>query len=213
MRGMSSSSDDGGLKNSRRLGAAATLGILALAAPGPLALPSSLSPAAVMAAPAEHPAPSMSLEAAMEALKLMPSARPLPAADFTIATLDGGRVRLIEQRGKVVFVNFWATWCPPCREEMPTMERLWRQHQTEPFVMLAVSIDANPAGVRPFITREGFTFTVGLDPEQRLASLFRVRGLPATFIVDRQGRVAAAAFGPRAWDSAAAHALIERLVR
>lgn len=79
--------------------------------------------------------------------------------------------------------------------------------------MLAVSIDANPAGVRPFITREGFTFTVGLDPEQRLASLFRVRGLPATFIVDRQGRVAAAAFGPRAWDSAAAHALIERLVR
>lgn len=93
------------------------------------------------------------------------------------------------------------------------MERLWRQHQNEPFVMLAVSIDADPAGVQPFVTQQGFTFPVGLDSEQRLVNLFRVRGLPATFIVDRQGHVAAAAFGPRAWDSAPAHALIERLVR
>ncbi len=213
MRGMSSNSDDGVVKNPRSLAAAATLGMLALAATGALALRSSLSLATVMAAPAEQQAPSMSLEAAIEALKLMHSARPLPAADFTIPTLDGGRFRLIDQRGKVVFVNFWATWCPPCREEMPTMERLWRQHQKESFVMLAVSIDADPAGVQPFVTQQGFTFTVGIDPEQRLGNLFRVQGLPATFVVDRQGRVAAAAVGPRVWDSAPAHALVERLVR
>ncbi len=213
MHGMSSNSDNGVVKNSGSLAAAATLGILTLAATGALALRASLSPATVVAVPAEKQAPSMSLKAAIEALTLMRAARPLPAADFTIPTLDGGRFRLIDQRGKVVFVNFWATWCLPCREEMPTMERLWRQHRNEPFVMLAVSIDADPGGVQPFITQQGFTFTVGLDPEQRLVNLFRARGLPATFIVDRQGRVAAAAFGPRPWDSAPAHALIERLVR
>ncbi len=213
MRGMSFDDDDRVVKHSRSLAAAATLGILALAATGAFAPRSALSPAGVTAAPAQQPAPSMSLEAALEALKLMHSARPLSAPDFTIPTLDGGRFRLIDQRSKVVFVNFWATWCPPCREEMPTMERLWRRHQNEPFVMLAVSIDADPAGVQPFVTQQGFTFTVGLDPEQRLVNRFRVRGLPATFVVDRRGRVAAAALGPRAWDSAPAHALIERLVR
>jgi hypothetical protein len=85
----------------------AAVGLLALAAASALAPRSSLSPATVMAAPAAPPA--MGLEAAIEALKLMHFARPLPAADFTTPTLDGGRFRLGDQRGKVVFVNFWAT--------------------------------------------------------------------------------------------------------
>jgi peroxiredoxin len=188
-------------------GGLALVGVAAVLAGRP-----PLSPGVVIAHATADAVASMSLEAAIEALNLLHSAHPLPAGDFTIPTLDGGHFRLIDQRGKVVFVNFWATWCPPCRAELPTMERLWRQHQNEPFVMLAVSIDAKPAVVRPFVTQQGFTFTVGVDPEQRLVNMFRVRGLPATFVVDRQGRVAAAALGPRLWDSASAHALIERLV-
>jgi cytochrome c biogenesis protein CcmG, thiol:disulfide interchange protein DsbE len=178
-----------------------------------LAVRSPLSTVRVIAQPTRAEVTSMSLEAAIEALNLMHSAHPLLVADFTIPTLDEGRFRLTDQRGKVVFVNFWATWCPPCREEMPTMERLWRHHQRQPFVMLAVSIDADPAGVRPLITQQGFTFTVGIDPGQQLVRKFRAQGLPATSVVDRQGRVAAAALGARTWDSVPAHALIDRLLQ
>jgi len=149
----------------------------------------------------------------MKELDLIHPARPEPAPDFAVP-LQGGKVfRLSAARGKVVFINFWATWCPPCREELPTMEQLWRQHRDDPFVLLAVSIDAEPTAVGPFVAQHGFTFPVGLDPAMQLAAAYRVRGLPASFILDREGRMAALALGPRVWDSDAANALIEGMVR
>lgn len=93
------------------------------------------------------------------------------------------------------------------------MERLWRQHRDEPFVLLAVSIDAEPTAVGPFIAQHRFTFPVGLDPAMQLAAAYRVRGLPASFIVDGEERMAALALGPRAWDSDAANALIDGMAR
>jgi len=153
------------------------------------------------------------LEGAMKALDLIRPSPSKPAHDFVLKTPDGRTVRLSEHRGKVVFINFWATWCPPCREEMPSMERLFEGTKREGLVMVAVSVDADPRAVTPFLEEQRFTFTVGLDPKMELANAYGVRGLPASFIVDRQGRLAALALGPRQWDNAASRALVEGLSR
>src|SRR5262245_16973891 len=126
---------------------------------------------------------------------------------------DGHRFRLSDHRGKVVFVNFWATWCPPCREEMPAMERLYLQQKERGFTMVAISLDASPAAVGPYVTQAGFTFPVALDPRMDLASAYGVRALPASFIIDPGGVVVAMALGAREWDGPAARALIEGMVR
>jgi peroxiredoxin len=175
--------------------------------------------------PAANPAPAagpaarpragkvLPLAAAMKELDLIRPARPKLAEDFTIATHGGGKVRLTEQRGKVVMINFWATWCPPCLEEMPAMERLYRQHRDAGFTLLAVSVDADPKKVAPFVTEHRLTFSIGLDPRMELANAYGVRALPSSFIVARDGNLAALAIGPRHWDNDAAHSLVEGMVR
>src|SRR5581483_760670 len=125
----------------------------------------------------------------------------------------GGHFRLAEHRGRPVFINFWATWCAPCREEMPAMERLWRQQKDNGLVMVAVSLDADPAAVPPFVAEHHLTFPVALDPRLEAANRYGVRALPMTLVVDRQGMLAAMALGPRAWDTDAAHSLVEALAR
>ncbi len=154
-----------------------------------------------------------SLDSAVKSLDLI---RPSPqklAGEFTVKTLDGRTFRLSEHRGKVVFINFWATWCPPCREEMPAMERLFERTQKDGLVMLAVSVDADPKVITPFLEEQRFTFAIGLDPKMDLANAYGVRALPATFIVDPRGYLAALALGPREWDSTASQALVEGLRR
>lgn len=136
-----------------------------------------------------------------------------PAPDFALREVDGDVVRLSELRGSVVFINFWATWCLPCREEMPAMERLYREHRDAGFVMVAVSVDADSKVVPPFVTQHGLTFPVALDGKMDVANAYGVRALPSSFIVDAQGNLAALALGPRAWDNDASHALVERMIR
>lgn len=177
-------------------------------------VPSSAAvPAAEAVAPPPRAGRVLSLDAAIKELDLIRPSRQKAAEDFT-APLAGGRsFRLSEHRGKVVLINFWATWCPPCREEMPAMERLWRQHKGAGFVMVAVSVDADPKVVPPFVGEHGFTFQVALDPKMGVANAYGVRALPSSFLVDRQGKLAALALGPRAWDNDAAHSLVEALAR
>ena len=163
------------------------------------------------ASPRATPGKSLTLDEAIKELDLIRPPRPKVADDFTIGTASGKTFKLSAQRGRPVFINFWATWCPPCLEEMPALERLWRA-QKDGFVMLAVTVDANPKLAAPFIERHGFTFTVGLDPEMEVANTYGVRALPSSFVIDRDGRLAAVAVGPRVWDNLAAHTLIERLV-
>ena len=170
-------------------------------------IPEPAAPAAAPRAPR-----GLSLDDAIKELELIRPPRPKFADDFTIATAAGASFRLSAHRGRPVFMNFWATWCPPCLEEMPAMERLWRGHKDAGFVMVAVTVDANPKLVTPFIERHGFTFTVGLDTKMEVANAYGVRALPSSFVIDRDGRLAAVAVGPRAWDNAAAQSLIERLV-
>ncbi|MFQ5667384.1 MAG: TlpA disulfide reductase family protein [Candidatus Binatia bacterium] len=124
-----------------------------------------------------------------------------PAPDFTLTDLDGRPHRLADFRGKVVFLNVWATWCPPCRMEMPSMERLYQRLQREDFVMLAVSEDEGGYGVvRPFVEQLGLTFPVLMDPDGIVPQRYGVTGYPETFIIDRGGQVVQHTIGPADWE-------------
>ena len=125
---------------------------------------------------------------------------------------DYGRRIVAGRKGRVLLVNFWATWCPPCREEMPAMERLYRRHRERGFVLLAVSVDTDASLVKPFLEQHKLTFPVALDAKMDLANAYGVRALPASFLIDGHGYLAALALGPRAWDNRAAHALIEGML-
>jgi peroxiredoxin len=166
------------------------------------------------AAPArKRPGKVLSLAEAMKELDLIRPSRTKLAEDFALATPEGGTFRLAEHRGKVVMVNFWATWCPPCLEEMPAMDRLYREHREANFVLVAVSVDADPKKVTPFVTQHKLTFPIGLDPKMDLANAYAVRALPSSFLVGRDGNLAALAIGPRVWDGDAAHSLVEAMAR
>ena len=147
-------------------------------------------------------------------LELIQPNRVQVARDFTVPTPEGKSIKLTNYRGKVVFLNFWATWCPPCKEEMPSMERLYQRFKDKGLVVLAVSVDAEGTPVViPFVKAHKLTFPIGLDPKMALAEKYGVRGLPSTFLIDKKGNLAALAVGPREWDSKAAHALIEFLLK
>jgi peroxiredoxin len=154
-----------------------------------------------------------SVDEALRRLDLIRPTRVKAAEDFSLPAVGGTYFKLSEQRGKVVLVNFWATWCPPCLEEMPAMERLWRRHKDAGFVLVAVSLDADPHKVPPFARAHGLSFPIALDPKMAVAESYGVRALPSSFVVDRQGTLAGFALGPRAWDNATAHGLVEAMLR
>jgi cytochrome c biogenesis protein CcmG, thiol:disulfide interchange protein DsbE len=143
--------------------------------------------------------------------------RPKPvrdAPDFQVRTPDDRQLRLGDFKGKVVFLNFWATWCEPCREEMPSMERLHRAYKDRGLVVLAISLDSQGAGVvNPFVRKLALTFPVALDPKMAVRERYGVWAVPSTFIIDRAGKRVLFANGSREWDSKAAHALFESLLK
>jgi peroxiredoxin len=110
--------------------------------------------------------------------------------DFTLADLQGRNWSLKELRGKVVLVNFWATWCPPCRKEMPDLETLYNRFKGQGLVILATS-DEEASKVEPFIAQRNFTYPILLDPGRKVNELFRVEGIPKTFVYDRDGKLVA----------------------
>ncbi len=138
---------------------------------------------------------------------------PFPAPAFVAAALGGGERRLADFRGRLVLLNFWATWCPPCVEEMPSMEALHQAYRTRGFTVLAVSSDADGArAVAPFVEKLGVTFPVLLDPSGEVAARYGARNLPVSFLLDAEGRVVAAAQGARDWASPQAREVVaERL--
>lgn len=110
--------------------------------------------------------------------------------DFTLTDLEGKSWTLSELRGKVVVVNFWATWCPPCRKEMPDLEALYNQFKSQGLVVLAIS-DEDALKVRPFIAEHQVTYPVLLDPGRKVNDLFQVEGIPKTFVYNREGKLVA----------------------
>lgn len=111
-------------------------------------------------------------------------------ADFTLTDLQGTEWHLHDLTGKVVLVNFWATWCPPCRKEMPDLQALYDKYKDQGFVVLAIS-DEEAAKVRPFIGERKITYPVLLDAGRKVNDLFQVGGIPKSFVYDRQGKLVA----------------------
>ena len=125
------------------------------------------------------------------------------APEFALADIDGVMHRLSDYRGQVVIVNFWATWCPPCREEMPSMQRAWEQIQDEDMVILAIDVGEDEDTIFTFTADYPVEFPLLLDLDSRVIQEWPVRGLPTTFIVDPQGRIAYRAIGTRDWEDPA----------
>ena len=142
--------------------------------------------------------------------RFMPVGEGSRAPEYSAKTLDGRPVSLASLRGKVVVLNVWATWCRPCLQEMPALERLHQQLQGDGLEIVAVSVDApigaagslgQPGGdVRAYVEQLGLTFTILHDQERTIEQLFLVQGLPTTFVIDRDGRIDRKIVGAREWD-------------
>jgi peroxiredoxin len=137
------------------------------------------------------------------------------AAPFKLTDLSGDSVSMADLRGKVVFLNIWATWCAPCREEMPSMEKLYqRLHDNKGFVMLAVSQDTESRDeVVAYVKKHGYHFDVLLDPKNAVAEAYKVSGVPETFIIDRAGRIVAHHSGAFDWSQPAIRDALEELLK
>ncbi len=137
-----------------------------------------------------------------------------PAPDFQLRNLDGQPVALSSYQGRVVMLNFWATWCGPCRIEMPAMEQLYREFPRRDFEILAVSTDAQgPSVTRPFRDELSLTFPILHDSDFRIGLMYGTRTLPMTFLVNRRGIITHRIFGARDWYSPEAKQLIQTLIR
>jgi thiol-disulfide isomerase/thioredoxin len=133
--------------------------------------------------------------------------------DFTVSLLDGTSVRLSDFKGKVVFLNFWATWCPPCRAEMPSMEILHQKYRDKDLVILAVDIQESGEEVNKFMSANGLNFTSALDVSGEVSGRYGIRSIPTTFIIDRNGQVVLMTVGGRSWDTAETYAAFDLLLK
>lgn len=144
------------------------------------------------------------------------------APDFTVSTLEGNQVSLSDYQGKVLLVNVWATWCPPCRQEMPSMERLYKALKGEDFEILAVSIDApvgktdavgNPGGdLAAFAEEFGLTFPILHNPSGDIQELYQTTGVPESFVIGKDGVIYKKVAGPSEWDLPVNQELVRRLL-
>jgi peroxiredoxin len=121
------------------------------------------------------------------------------APDFTLTSLDGAKVRLSDLRGHPVVVNFWATWCPPCKEEMPYFEQVGRKYRDEGVVFLGIS-EEDASAIRDFVTKGGYDWTFLLDPESKAYNGYQVTGFPESYFVDKNGVLRDKVIGPMTVD-------------
>jgi thiol-disulfide isomerase/thioredoxin len=133
--------------------------------------------------------------------------------DFCLEELNGEKVQLAALKGKIIFLNFWATWCGPSREEMPSMEALVRHYKETDFLFLTISIDCGGREpVRKFIERHRYRIPILLDPAGKTLELFEISRIPATLIIDRNGRMIGRVIGPRNWGSPEVFSLVDQML-
>jgi peroxiredoxin len=129
------------------------------------------------------------LAAAAPWVAAAPLAPTAPAPDFTLRTLDGQKLRLGEQRGRVVLVNFWATWCGPCRQEMPHLNKLYEKYKSSGFVLLGVNVDDDTRQAAGVADKLGVKFPVLPDADKRVSRQYDLSAMPSTVLIDRDGKV------------------------
>lgn len=149
---------------------------------------------------------------ALDGLLVQPLPEPVPAPPVAFEDLSGRPLTLRELRGNVIFVNFWATWCGPCRTEMPTLENLYRTYRGRGFVVVGVNFKESARDARALAQNLRLSFPVVLDPDGAASEAFRVRGLPVSFLLDREGRVLWRAIGSREWDGPHGRAYLDELL-
>ena len=137
--------------------------------------------------------------------------KPQALDDFSVSALGGASVKLSEQRGKIVLLNFWATWCPPCRAEMPAIEKLWKKTKDRAFTVMGVSVGEEPGKVKDFIAKMGYSYPIYVDPSGSLGAAFGARSIPTTYILDKKGRAIAGMVGGAPYDGAEALAIFAEL--
>jgi thiol-disulfide isomerase/thioredoxin len=150
---------------------------------------------------------ALAREAGMEAYAV-----PLKAPAFALPGLDGETHDKHGYRGRVVLLNFWASWCPPCREEFPSLQRLQQALGGRDFTVLAIAVADNEAAVMRFLEGQGPGFDVLLDNDRKTAGDYRVAGVPVTYLLDREGRLLAGKTGPQHWDSPPMQRLIQETI-
>lgn len=128
-------------------------------------------------------------DAPPQPLSAVPALVDYPAPDLRLDTLDGKSTSLKNYAGQVVLVNLWAVWCPPCKAEMPVLQAYYQTHHEQGFTLIAINAGDTQEQVRAFVTGNGLTFPVWLDPDGAASRAFRSMGLPSSYVVDRSGRV------------------------
>ena len=117
------------------------------------------------------------------------------AIDFTLTDLEGNKVSLKDYRGKNVYLNFWATWCPPCRSEMPEIEKVYQQYKDKGLVVLAVDLGEDKDTVKNFIKENNYNFKVLLDSDQSIAEQYNISAIPVSYFIDKDGKIVAKKVG------------------
>ncbi len=112
-----------------------------------------------------------------------------PAQDFSLASRGGARLSLSQYRGQVVMINFWATWCGPCRQEMPLLDAMYRKYKPMGFTIIGVNVEPDSKAAEAFLGKTPVTFPIAFDPDSKVSSMYSVQGMPSSIIVDRKGNV------------------------
>jgi len=164
--------------------------------------------AAIFFAGAAAGAPDYKLIPKLQEIKDHPA-----APDFTLPDPGGKKISLKDYRGKVVFLNFWATWCEYCREELPAMERLYREFKGKGLEIVAVNIKDKREDALAFVRKNKLSFPILMDPEGEIGLLYGAYATPTVYLIDRNGIVLARMWGPGGWYSPAARKLIGEIVQ
>lgn len=134
------------------------------------------------------------------------------APDFTLKSLDGKNLRLDEYRGQVVLINFWASWCGPCRQEMPVLDRLHQRYESAGFAVLGINVEGEEAPARELLKKVPVTFPVLIDEGQRVSKLYNLQAMPSTVVVDRDGKIRYIHLGYRPGDEAGYVEMVKQLI-
>jgi len=145
---------------------------------------------------------------------IAPEAERLNAPDFMSENLTGGNTRLDDYKGKLILLNFWATWCMPCRVEMPGMEQLWQKYKDQGFVIVAISNDDEDSRsrIKTFQKKLNLSFPILLDPESEVNDIYQVSSMPTSFLIDANGKIISRIVGTEEWSSPDAVQLVEGLL-